>query len=108
MCMPSATRAIEPKIRPPIISSTIRLPQSAMTVQVRRSALAWPSPKKTWLCPAGMAEGCTSLIDASLKIGADNIDQLISRFAVQSTGMFFRIDQMCADVILDHFDHEAG
>ncbi len=50
MCIPSATSAIEPNIRPPAISPIIIAPQSAITAQVRRSLFSWPSPRNTWLC----------------------------------------------------------
>ena len=50
MCKPSAMRASDPNSAPPMISATIMIVQSAITAQVRRSALSWSGPRKTWLC----------------------------------------------------------
>ena len=48
MCQPSASSAIEPKIAPPAISTTIIAAVSPTTSQVRRSLRSWAAPRKTW------------------------------------------------------------
>jgi len=46
ICRPSAIRAMEPKSRPPAISTTMKTPQRPMTNQVRRSLRAWSGARK--------------------------------------------------------------
>src|SRR5476649_1045169 len=59
MCQPSASRAIEPKIEPPAISTTIIAAVRPTTSQVRfslrscwapRKTCSWLQPSSVWLC----------------------------------------------------------
>src|ERR1700677_28604 len=111
MCSPSATSAIEPKTRPPTISATIMTLQSAITAQVRRSFFSWPSPRKTWLWVPGNVSAIGSSHPlrfwepASFEVGLHGLDQLFG--AARALGVLDRIDDVKADMILDHFGHQA-
>src|SRR5580692_4596824 len=102
MCKPSATSAIEPNSRPPMISATIMTAQSAITAQVRRSFLSWPSPRKTWLW---LAVDMTLVLAASLQVGLHGLDQLFG--TARPLGVFHRVDDVEADMVFDHFGHQA-
>src|SRR5271155_1488932 len=103
--MPSATSAIEPNSRPPTISAIIMAPHSQITAQVLRSLFSCPSPRKTWLCKFAVA---LSLIGASLQIGTDDSQKPFRRVDIQRFGMFLRVDEVGAHMILDDFGHQAG
>src|SRR5207302_10331261 len=85
-------------------------PARKIAAQVLRSFAAWPAPRKIWLCsPKGMA--CWSFIlppacsGTSSKIAVNDLDQLRRRLGVDRT--LGRIDQMGADMILDHLHQQA-
>src|SRR5580658_59972 len=64
MCRPSATSANEPNRLPPMISTSIIVPHSAMTAQVRRSFCSCPGPRNTWLCAIGVGVPWAGFMDA--------------------------------------------
>ena len=43
-----------------------------------------------------------------LQVGADDVEQLLGRLHVERPGMRVRVHQVRADVVLDHFGHQAG
>jgi hypothetical protein len=45
---------------------------------------------------------------ASFQISTDDFEQLLGRILVQGAGVFFGINEMGEDVILDDLRHEAG
>src|SRR4029077_7582890 len=102
MCRPSATSAIEPNSRPPTISATIMTVQSAITAQVRRSFLSWPSPRKTWRWPDA---DVPFMSPPSLQVSLHRLDQFLG--AARPLGVLRRVDDVEADMILDHFGHQA-
>src|SRR3954468_18208666 len=109
MCKPSATRANEPNRAPPTISATIMKAQSQITAQVRRSARSWFSPRKTWLCPSADTAGFASAMAKILfQVGVNDFDQLLGGIGIERIRILFRINQMGADMILDHLRHQPG
>src|SRR5271168_1373698 len=103
MCMPSATRAIEPNRRPPIISAIIMVPQSQITAHVLRSLCSWPAPKNTWECRGDDgAAPMACITDHSFEVGSDDFKQLLSCLGVERLRMLLGINQMRADVFLDY------
>ena len=51
----------------------------------------------------GIGHGCSSL-----QIGVDHFDELIRRLGVKRAGIPVGVDEMGADVVLDHLRHQAG
>src|ERR1700730_5245361 len=107
MCRPSAISANEPNRLPPTISTSIIAEQSAITAQVFRSFRAWPSPRKMWLWAAGRSRSSGLVMSAaSLEVAMDHVDQLVCGLAVERAGVRLAVDQVRADVVLDHDGQE--
>jgi len=47
-----------------------------------------------------------SLMVCSLEIGSDYFEQLLSGLSIKCARMLFRVDQVCADMVLNHFRHQ--
>src|SRR5580698_2396192 len=107
MCKPSATSAIDPNSRPPMISTHIIAPHSQITAQVLRSLCPWSLPKKTCSWNDGSMVSVSMFIASSLQIGSDDVQQLFRSISVERTRMSLRIDQMRAHMVLHHFSHET-
>jgi hypothetical protein len=43
----------------------------------------------------------------SLEIGSDYFEQLLGSLGVKCARMLLRVDQVCVDVILNHFRHQS-
>src|SRR5260221_5115317 len=77
MCQPSASSAIEPKIVPPAISTTIMAAVSPTTAQVRRSLRSWAAPRKTWSWrQSARVWLCTRRLLFLLQVGLDLAGEL--------------------------------
>src|SRR5947209_17944151 len=110
MCSPSATSAIEPNARPPKISAIIIAVHSQITAQVLRSLRSWPAPRKLWECrkaavPASVMTNPWQIL-ALLQISTHHVEQLLRGVLFQRAGMRNLIDQVGANVILDHLGHQ--
>src|SRR5215469_16680512 len=97
MCRPSATSAIEPKMRPPTISATIMAPHSQITAQVLRSLFSCSAPRKLCECRSDAAVPLVLFMAISIEIGSNHFEQLIGS-----------IDQTRTHVVLDHLGHQPG
>src|ERR1700722_9955409 len=106
MCIPSATRAIEPNIRPPPISASIIAPQSQITAHVLRSLFSWPSPRNTWVWRCGVTF-VASLIWASFQVGANNFNQVCGASGALRINVGVGVHNVVADVIFHHLDGQA-
>src|SRR5260221_14691508 len=77
MCQPSASSAIEPKIVPPAISTTIMAAVSPTTAQVRRSLRSCADPRKTWSWrQSARVWLCTRRLLFLLQVGLDLAGEL--------------------------------
>src|SRR5271154_5708475 len=101
MWSPSATRAIEPNIRPPTISAIIMAVQSQITSQVLRSLFSCPSPRNTWLWKVGL--GALSLI-ANLTSDKCERFRVVARLLRRSMPSDrVGIDKVHSHMVVDHF-----
>src|SRR5216684_2234394 len=86
MCNPSAISANEPNSAPPCRDP--RPETRGRAAETERSILRW---------------SCRP----SLEIGVDHFDELVRRVGVKGARILLGIDEMGADVILNHFGHQA-
>ena len=62
-----------------------------------------------WLCAAEITGGSASAMTKLLfQIGVDDFDKLLCGFGVERTGIFLRVNEMGADMVLDHLRHKAS
>jgi hypothetical protein len=77
---------MEPNRRPPPISAIIMIPQSQMTAQVLRSRFSWPGARKTCECGEDDLDEVVPVMVDSLKIGANDIEQLLGGIGSEIRG----------------------
>src|ERR1700727_2949762 len=107
MCRPSATSAIDPNSSPPMISAAIIAPHRMMTAQVLRSLRSWSVARKTWLCPCSPAPGAYAFMRMPLpEVGVKNLDQLVRRAGTRRPSLAIGVDQVAANVLLQHLRHQ--
>ena len=87
MCMPLATRAIEPNEMPPTISRIIMAPQRQTTLQARPS-LAVTLAEKYALMRDRRYFSSRRSWGASFQIAADDFEQSLGRVGVEGSRVF--------------------